>query len=150
MTVQLLHDGAPLYERAAALDPETTLIETVPILAGAPRRRSPLRVLDGSRELVAYTPLPTKAWIPAPATAACRPPRSTPTRPYLNGLHRSSTATPPTSRSRTTPRPFARPLTARQQRPGACLRRGKFAEATYSAAIASPTRATRTRRRAVL
>ncbi len=147
VTVQLLHDGAPLYERAAALDPETTLIETVPIPAGARPQAFTLRVLDGSRELVAYTPLPDeKPEIPAPATAALPPAEIDSNEAlYLNGLHleqyRHATYEPEPYYVEALRRD---PLDSRANNAlgRLLLRRGKFAEAEpyFRAAIASLTR----------
>lgn len=147
VTVQLLQDGDPVFERLAALDPETTLLETVAITAGARPQQFTLRVLDGGRELIAYTPLPDeKPAVPHPATAA-KPPREIDSNEelYLNGLHLEQY-----HHATYEPEPYYEealrrdPLDSRANNAlgRLLLRRGKFAdaEAFFRAAIGSLTR----------
>ncbi|MCC9074633.1 DUF5107 domain-containing protein [Litorilinea aerophila] len=91
--VELLHQGMPLFDREEALSPTRVLRERVPLPAtpqGPPAPQSlTLRVLDGDRELLSFTPLPDeKPEIPPPATPA-RPPADIESNEelYLNGLH---------------------------------------------------------------
>ncbi|HML21183.1 MAG TPA: DUF5107 domain-containing protein [Aggregatilinea sp.] len=147
VTVQLLRDGAPVFEQTAALDPEKALIESVAVGNEARPQQFTLRVLDGERELLAYTPLPDdKPDIPAPATAA-KPPSEIDSNEalYLNGLHleqyRHATYEPETYYEEALRRD---PLDSRVNNAMGrlLLRRGKFADAEtcFRTAIASLTR----------
>ncbi|WP_119072762.1 DUF5107 domain-containing protein [Aggregatilinea lenta] len=87
--VQLLRDGEAMFERTAALDPQTTLVESVAVDTNDCPQQFTLRVLDDEQVLLAYTPLPDDTPdIPDPATAA-QPPSEIDSNEalYLNGLH---------------------------------------------------------------
>ena len=87
--VVLLGAGRPLYERDVELAPESALVETVHVPAGTRPQALTLRVLEGTTELVAFTPLPDETpALPAPATPA-PPPEAIASNEelFLNGLH---------------------------------------------------------------
>lgn len=147
VTVQLLRSGEPLFERTTHLDPETTLIESIPVAGDARPQEFTLRVVDGARELLAYTPLPDeKPDIPAPATAALPPEEIASNEAlYLNGLHleqyRHATYEPEPYYEEALRRD---PLDSRASNAlgRLLLRRGKFAEAEtfFRTAVESITR----------
>src|SRR4030095_3380122 len=56
--VALLLDGAPVYQKELALSPEAALLDEAPIPAGTRPQALTLRVLDGTEELLSFTPLP--------------------------------------------------------------------------------------------
>lgn len=88
-TVVLTRRDETLYTRTQALDPETVLLESVPLPAGTRPQQLTLQVLEDGVELVSFTPLPDeKPPIPEPATPA-RPPAEIASQEelYLNGLH---------------------------------------------------------------
>jgi len=89
VVVTLEDDGQPIYEKEAALDPETTLLETVQLPAGSSAQALTLRVTAGGRELIAFSLLPDeKPNIPEPAAAAKAPgDMGTIEELYLQGLH---------------------------------------------------------------
>lgn len=147
VTVRLEQAGAIVFERTAALGPETTLLERVAIPGDVPPRQFTLRVLEAGRELIAYTPLPDeKPAIPQPASAA-RPPEDIASNEelLLNGLHleqyRHATYEPEPYYAEAIRRD---PLDSRANTAlgRLLLRRGKFAEAEafFRAAITSLTR----------
>jgi tetratricopeptide (TPR) repeat protein len=130
--VELLHDGVALYDRQAALSPETVLIDRVATQA-APQSLT-LRVSDNTgAELLAFTPLPDeKPAVPDPATPA-PPPEQVASNDelYLHGLHLEQYrhATYP-------PEPYYEEALRRDPGDSRCnnalglllLRRGKFTE----------------------
>lgn len=89
VTVQLLLAGQIVFARELSLDPMMTFSESVPLAPGITPTQVTLRVLDGARELIAFTPLAeTHQPIPEPARAA-PPPAALDTNEalYLHGLH---------------------------------------------------------------
>lgn len=87
--VQLRRGDALLWEGVADLSPEQILQQHVELPTPAAASELTLRVLDGERELVAFTPLSTeRTSIPAPAQAALSPQAIASNEElYLNGLH---------------------------------------------------------------
>ncbi len=147
VTVQLLHQADAIFERTIALDPAGALLEAVAVSPAARPQEFTVRVLDGDRELIAYTPLPDGADdIPAPATAA-QPPAAIESNEelFLNGLHleqyRHATYEPEPYYEEAIRRD---PLDSRANNALGLLhfRRGKFAaaEAFFRTAITSLTR----------
>ena len=147
VTVQLLLDGVAIYTRKARLSPETVLKETIPVDAAARPQRFTLRVLDGTQEVLAYTPVPDeKPAIPDPATPA-KPPAEIASNEelFLNGLHleqyRHATYEPEPYYAEALRRD---PLDSRANNALGLLlfRRGKFAEAEayFRTAVESLTR----------
>ena len=131
---QLLHEGNPLFDRAVMLDPENVLQEIIVVPADARPQSFTLRVLDGDRELIAFTPLPDeKPEIPAPATAA-KPPAEIESNEelFLNGLHLEQYR-----HATYAPEPYYEEALRRDSLDSRCnnamglllLRRGKFTEA---------------------
>ena len=89
VSVKLTGGGLSLYEKEVKLDPEQTLLDSVPLPAGTKAQDVTLSVLEGDILLLAYTPLPDeKPEIPSPATEAL-PPRDIESNDelFLNGLH---------------------------------------------------------------
>ena len=81
--------GERLYSRALELSPENALVDSVELRANTPAHTLTLRVLDGRREMIAFTPLAGgQPPIPAPASPA-PPPAEVATNEelYLHGLH---------------------------------------------------------------
>jgi len=145
--VQLTTQGQIIFARDITLDPETVLIETVPLPAGIIPQQLTLRVLEGDTELIAYTPLPDEDRpIPDPATAA-KPPSEIASNEelFLNGLHLEQYR-----HATYEPEPYYEEALRRDPQDSRCnnalglllYRRGKFAEAEpyFHAAIASLTR----------
>ena len=89
VTVQLLRGETVLFERQAALSPERSLRETIPLPPSTEPPQLSLAVKDQDELLISYRPAPAqKADIPALAAAA-KPPSELPSNEalYLNGLH---------------------------------------------------------------
>lgn len=87
--IQLQSDTAIIFERDVDLSPETYFTENTALPEGTPPQALALRVLDGDREVIAFTPpQKTSADIPDPASAA-RPPAEIASNEelFLNGLH---------------------------------------------------------------
>jgi tetratricopeptide (TPR) repeat protein len=89
VTVRLANRQDALYEKQAALTPETFLLEQLELPAGAKPQDLTLSVLEGECLLLAYTPLPDqKPEIPSPASAAPPPEEIEALEElYLHGLH---------------------------------------------------------------
>jgi len=132
--VLLLHGNSALVDRVCDLAPETALIDSVALDAPPRPQDLTLRVLDGARELVAFTPLPDeRPDVPAPATAA-RPPAEIASNEelYLNGLHLEQYR-----HATYDPEPYYQEALRRDPHDSRCnnalglllLRRGKFARA---------------------
>jgi tetratricopeptide (TPR) repeat protein len=89
VSVRLACQGGVLYEKIVDLDPEQTLLENLPLPAGARPQDLKLSILSGTSLLLEYTPLPDeKPEIPSPAVPA-RPPEELGSNEelFLNGLH---------------------------------------------------------------
>ncbi|QPC83362.1 DUF5107 domain-containing protein [Phototrophicus methaneseepsis] len=125
-----------LFERAASLDPETLLEESITLPDGATVADLKLSVYDGesNAELLSYAPLVDQEHnIPDPATAA-RPPAEIETNEelFLNGLHLEQYR-----HATYEPEPYYEEALRRDPLDSRCnnalglllLRRGKFAEA---------------------
>ena len=131
--VELLRQGEIIFERTAALSPESVLTESVATDAAAQALMLRVRDAEGS-ELIAYTPLPDeKPDVPSPATPAPRPADvASNDELFLHGLHLEQYrhATYP-------PEPYYEEALRRDPGDSRCnnalglllLRRGKFAEA---------------------
>ena len=87
--VQLWRGSAMLYDRTSGLTPERVLTDTVPVPPDARPPDFALRVLEGERTILAYTPLPDeKPSIPSPAAAVAAPANIASNEElYLAGLH---------------------------------------------------------------
>ncbi len=147
VTVQLLAEGNPLFEREAALSPEAFLTESIALPAGISPQQVTLRLLDGTRELIAFTPLPDEAiTIPDPATPAKRPHEiASSDELFINGQHLEQYR-----HATYQPEPYYLEALRRDPLDSRCnsgmglllYRRGKFAEAEayFRTAIKSLTR----------
>ena len=145
--VQLLSSNAALYERSVELSPETTFVQTVTLPAGLSPQQITLRVLDGARELISFTPLPdAAAEMPDPATPAKRPHEiASSDELFLNGQHLEQYR-----HATYQPEPYYLEALRRDPLDSRCnnamglllYRRGKFAEAEayFRSAIKSVTR----------
>ncbi len=89
VTVKLASAGEIVYSRTAMLSPETVLQERVALPAGVTPQQVTLRVSEGNRELIAFTPLPDEHPAPpAPASPAPDPANVDSTEElFLHGLH---------------------------------------------------------------
>lgn len=134
VTVRLRRQDQVLVEETVDLTPETALLRSVALPAGTRPQQLTLQVLEGERELLAYTPLPDeKPPIPAPATAA-RPPAEIASveELFLNGLHLEQYR-----HATYAPEPYYEEALRRDPYESRCnnalgrllYRRGKFAEA---------------------
>jgi tetratricopeptide (TPR) repeat protein len=87
--VSLLCQGDTLFEREIVLAPDTALVERVPLPDRTRLQSLTLRVTDGTKELLSYTPLPEeKPDVPDPATPALPPDKIVSNEElFLNGLH---------------------------------------------------------------
>ncbi len=132
--VELAAGEHTLYRRELALSPEQSLIETIPLDEPVSPPTLRLSVWDGSRQILAFSPLPAREQkIPAPMTAA-RPPSEIPSNEelFLNGLHLEQYR-----HATYEPEPYYQEALRRDPFDSRCnnalglllLRRGKFAEA---------------------
>jgi tetratricopeptide (TPR) repeat protein len=147
VNVQLLDDGTTLFEREVALTPETAFTHSVSLPADVPAQRVTLRLLEGGRELIRYTPPPDEQHpIPEPATAAKSPTEIQSNEElFLNGLHLEQYR-----HATYEPEPYYLEALRRDPDDNRCnnalglllLRRGKFAEAEpyFRTAVESLTR----------
>ncbi|MCB0151468.1 MAG: DUF5107 domain-containing protein, partial [Caldilineaceae bacterium] len=89
VTVTVTAAGEITMQRTANLSPEAVLLERVALPAGVTPQQVTLRVSEGDRELIAFTPLPDEHPAPpAPATPAKDPAEiATNEELFLNGLH---------------------------------------------------------------
>lgn len=89
VTVVLEGGGETQFKVERALDPETALMETFVLERVLRPQALTVRVLDGERELVSYTPLPDGTPDPPPPARAAKPPASIASNEelFLNGLH---------------------------------------------------------------
>ncbi len=89
VNVQLVMNGEPFFSREIDLDPTAAFLEIVALPANVAPQALTLRVREGERTLIEFTPLPdVEPTIPKPATAA-KPPQEIASNEelYLNGLH---------------------------------------------------------------
>ena len=132
--VILLHGDSALIDRVCDLSPEIALVDSLALDAPPRPQDLTLRVLDGERKLVAFTPLPDgRPDVPAPATAA-RPPVEIASNEelFLNGLHLEQYR-----HATYDPEPYYQEALRRDPYDSRCnnalglrrLRQGKFAEA---------------------
>ncbi len=89
MTILLTCQGQELLRRELTLDPNNTYDTSLPLPPGARPQDLSLRVLEGARTLISFTPLPDEnGEIPA-AAAPAKPPSAIHSSEelFLNGLH---------------------------------------------------------------
>ncbi len=147
VTVELTANAQILFRREVLLDPTTVLVESIQCPTPLIPHQLTLRVLDGKRELITFTPLPDKpSSIPSAATAAKRPSEIDSNEGlFLNGLHLEQYR-----HATYEPEPYYREALRRDPADSRCknamglllFRRGKFAEAElyFRKAVESLTR----------
>jgi len=132
--VQLLYQDAVIFEKMVDLNPESALLENMPLVEACKAQDLILRVSANDQEIISYQPLPeTQPSIPDPATPA-RPPREIASNEelFLNGLHLEQYR-----HATYAPEPYYEEALRRDPDDSRCnnamglllYRRGKFAEA---------------------
>jgi tetratricopeptide (TPR) repeat protein len=90
ITARLEDNGRILYENSLTLDPQTVLLETIPLSGTSRAQEVKLSVLDDTgAELITYSPLPDEKPSPPSAALPAKPPHEIASNEelFLNGLH---------------------------------------------------------------
>ena len=89
VTVQLLANGQVLFEQLVNLTPETAFNQTIALAEGITEPQLTLRVADGTRELISYSPLSDDEPSIPQAASAARPPTEIESNDelFINGQH---------------------------------------------------------------
>ncbi len=147
ITIQLLANGQLLFEQAVNLSPEAAFMQAIDMPSGVTEQQLTLRVCEGERELITYSPvMEDEPVIPQPASPA-RPPEEIESNEelFLNGQHLEQYR-----HATYEPEPYYLEALRRDPADSRCnnamglilLRRGKFAEAEiyFRTAVKSITR----------